>query len=177
MAVRPLRSLTSSALLALVLLASACSAADSNATNTEGSGRASRKGDALDFVVSDLSGAEFRGEWLRGRDAVLWFWAPWCTVCRGEAPDVVAAAGSAEGVRVIGVAGRGGTAEMAEFVSDTGTGSLTHVIDADGSIWSQFGVFAQPAYAFVDDDGTVEVFVGAMGERALTDKMAALAAS
>jgi hypothetical protein len=49
------------------------------------------------------------------------------------------------------------------------------VVDHDGSIWSSFGVSAQPAFAFVDDDGTVEVFVGSLGETGLTERMQALA--
>jgi len=64
---------------------------------------------------------------------------------------------------------------MEGFVSDTGTGGLTHVVDADGSIWSSYEVFAQPAYAFIDDSGSVEVFVGALGEDALVERMNALA--
>lgn len=107
---------------------------------------------------------------------MLWFWAPWCTVCRGEADDVVAAAAAVDGkVEVIGVAGRGEVPAMEGFVADTGTGGLTHVVDDDGSIWSSCEVFAQPAYAFIDDSGTVEVFVGALGEDALVQRMNALA--
>jgi len=75
------------------------------------------------------------------------------------------------------VASRGGVAEMEGFVADTGTDGLTHVADESGSIWSDFGVVTQPAYAFVDDDGSVEVVVGALGEAALTERMTDLAAS
>jgi len=78
-------------------------------------------------------------------------------------------------VEVVGVAGRGEVAEMEGFVSDTSTGDLTHVVDADGAVWSAYDVFAQPACAFIDDSGSVEVFVGALGEKGLVERMNALA--
>ena len=33
-------------------------------------------------------GAEFDGASLASGDSVVWFWAPWCTICRAEAPEV-----------------------------------------------------------------------------------------
>ncbi len=65
---------------------------------------------------------------------------------------------------MLGVAGQGRVEEMREFVADTGTERLTHVADTDGAIWRQFGVVAQPAYAYVSPDGQSEVFVGALDE-------------
>lgn len=128
------------------------------------------------FTAERLGGGDLTSASFAGQDTVLWFWAPWCTVCRGEADDVVAAAGAVEGkVQVVGVAGRGEVAEMEDFVSETGTGGLTHVVDDSGSIWSSYEVAAQPAYAFLDDSGSVEVVVGALGEEALVERMTALA--
>lgn len=77
-------------------------------------------------------------------------------------------------VVLIGVPGRGSDADMQRFIDDTGTGSITHVADVGGDIWSEFGVFAQPAFAFVTTDGDVEVFVGSLGERALVERIEAL---
>ena len=124
-----------------------------------------------------LGGGELEWASLEGRDVVLWFWAPWCTVCRAEADDVVAAAAAVGDVEVVGVAGRDEEAAMEGFLADTGTGGLRHVVDADGAIWSAYGVATQPSFAFVDGAGGVEVVVGALGEEALTERMAALAAS
>ncbi len=38
-------------------------------------------------------------------------------------------------------------------------------------------MIGQPAWAFIDDDGTVEVVNGALGEEAIRERAAALAAS
>jgi hypothetical protein len=74
---------------------------------------------------------------------------------------VAAVAAEYEGrVRFVGVPGRGELDDMREFVADTGTGSLTHVVDQDGALWRRFGVVAQPAFADVAADGTVTVSRG-----------------
>jgi thiol-disulfide isomerase/thioredoxin len=130
------------------------------------------------FEAEKLGGGTLSSASLAGKDTVLWFWAPWCTVCRGEAPNVTAAAAAFEGkVDVIGVAGRGEVSEMEDFVSDTDTGALTHIVDDSGAIWSGYGVAAQPSFAFIDDEGNVEVHVGALGEDGITDRLDALIAA
>ena len=161
------------------LLIAACgSSSDSGA---DAAGTAEGPDDAaatelLAFEAQSLDGDEFTGTSVEGRDVVFWFWAPWCTICRAEAPDILAAASAFDGqVEIIGVAGRGEAEEMQAFVADTGTGELDHIIDDDGSIWSGFGVSAQPAFAFIDDGGEVEVFAGSLGEAALKERMQALA--
>lgn len=122
----------------------------------------------LDFTATTLAGSRFAAASLQGKPAIFWFWAPWCTICRAEAPGVAAVAAEYDGrVSFLGVPGLGPEADMREFVSDTGTGELTHVVDGDGSLWQRFGVVAQPAFAFVDRDGTVEVFGGSLDEEQL----------
>ncbi|MFI6577740.1 redoxin domain-containing protein [Nocardiopsis sp. NPDC050513] len=121
--------------------------------------------DALAFETRTVDGAAFSGADLAGEPTVLWFWAPWCTICRGEAAGVAEAAARHSGdVGFVGVAGLGEVEAMRGFVSDTGTGELTHLVDEDGSIWSGFGVVSQPAFAFVSADGTFETVQGALSD-------------
>ena len=166
---------------ALALLAASCSSGgDTQADGEDGAtpGAPAAEAAPLDFSATQLSGEPFEGSELEGADTVLWFWAPWCTSCRAEAPDVVEAAGDFEGsVEIVGVPGRGEVAEMDGFVADTGTGSLRHVVDEDGAIWRDYGIIGQPAFAFVDDDGAAEVFVGGLGYEQLTARMQELADS
>lgn len=60
---------------------------------------------------------------------------------------------------------------MEAFVSDNGVGGFEHVIDLDGVVWEQLNVFDQPAWAFVNDDGTVEVNVGNFDFDELADEI------
>lgn len=79
-------------------------------------------------------------------------------------------------VRFLGVPGRGDVAEMRAFVTETGTGGLTHLVDADGSLWARFGVVVQPAFAFVGGDGTVQTHTGGLAADELRRRTAALLA-
>ncbi|MFW2512592.1 redoxin domain-containing protein [Demequina sp. SO4-13] len=109
------------------------------------------------FEAQTVSGEMLDGETLRGRDVILWFWAPWCPTCMVEGKEHVsqAIAELPEGVEMVGIAGRSDdVAAMEEFLDWTGTGDVTHVMDMDGEIWEAFGVLQQPAFVFVNDDGT-----------------------
>jgi thiol-disulfide isomerase/thioredoxin len=122
-----------------------------------------------------VDGETFAGSSLAGHDAVLWFWAPWCSKCRREAPHVAAVqADTKDTVDFVGVAGLGETPDMRDFVADYQVGAFTQVADVDGAVWKRFGVTQQPAYAFIDDSGTVEVVRGELGQQGLADKVAAL---
>lgn len=65
-------------------------------------------------------------------------------------------------VTLVGVPGLGPEGDMKKFVSDTGTDAFVHVVDADGPIWSAFGVVGQPSFAFIDAAGDVQVVNGAL---------------
>ena len=167
--------------VALLAIGVACGLALAACAADRGDGAAAPPGsadaDRLTFTTVELGGGRVDGSELVGADTVLWFWAPWCASCRAEAPEVLEAAAAFVGrVEVLGVPGKGGTSEMERFVADTGTGELRHAVDTDGRIWQSFGVVGQPAFAFVDDDGTVEVFNGGLGFEELTERMEELSA-
>lgn len=157
-------------------------AAGQSAASADQTAEAAELAAALSEVFatsSTLDGAAtFDGAALAAGDSVVWFWAPWCTICRAEAPEVAEIAEQyASQVNLIGVPGRGELDAMSSFVDDTGTGGITHVADLDGDIWSAFGVYGQPAFAFIDDDGTVEVFIGGLGGDALAERIDELIAT
>ena len=167
---------------ALTLVLAACSAG-----GTEPSGGSSDpsaktpaassevRSEALSFTASTLAGQKMDVSSLAGEPVVLWFWAPWCTICRAEAPDVAKVAAELDGqVRFLGVPGIGQEDDMRAFVEDTGTGGFDHLVDSDGSLWQRFGVVAQPAFAFVAPDGSVQVFAGALGGDALRERAQSL---
>lgn len=160
----------------LVVLVAVISLVAAACGDDGGSAEVAAADDGPTFDAATLDGGELATADLDG-PTVLWFWAPWCTICRAEGPGVADAADQlGDDVRVVGVAGRGEVPEMEGFVADTGTGAITHVVDDDGSIWAAYGVSSQPAFAFIDADGVVtDLVVGAMGEAALVEQAEALA--
>lgn len=126
--------------------------------------------EALDFTGTTVDGAAFAGADLTGKPVVMWFWAPWCTVCRAESPDVAKVAAEFAGkVTFVGIAGRGPVEDMQAFVQETSTGGFTHVADVDGSLWARFGVVAQPSFVFVTPSGEAQAFTGGLGASDLRD--------
>ncbi len=119
----------------------------------------------LDFTAPTLAGTDLDAASLKGKPAVFWFWAPWCSVCRGEAPGVErVAADLGDDIAFVGVPGLGEVPAMKEFVDQTGVTSLTHAIDADGSLWKRFGITSQPSYVFVTAAGDVTSVKSGMSE-------------
>lgn len=63
---------------------------------------------------------------------------------------------------------------MEDFVNDNAVGDFEHLIDLDGVIWSDLEIFDQPAFAFVNDDGSIEVNIGSFEEAELAERVQAL---
>lgn len=118
---------------------------------------------AYNFSGKTLAGATFKGAVLTGKPTVMWFWAPWCSICRAESPNLVALAKTFKGqINVVGVAGLGELKDMKTFVSDTKSGNFRHLADVDGKIWRYFGVVTQPTLVFISSKGERFTHVGAM---------------
>jgi thiol-disulfide isomerase/thioredoxin len=118
--------------------------------------------DILDFTAPTVDNGTFDGASLAGKPAVLWFWAPWCPVCKQGAADVTAAAAElGDDVAFVGVAGLSGSiSDMQQFVEETDSGSIAHIADTDGAVFTRFEVAQQDTFAFVDSDGVVELVDG-----------------
>lgn len=174
---RPWGPVVLSVLLALLVLAG-CASKDQPA----GSGVAPTTGLSSPLanigpLPATLGGDRLDPTSLAGKPVVLWFWAPWCPVCRSEGPSIAKVAAQYTGrVRFIGVAGEGTVAAMRAFVKETRTGGLTQLADVNGTIWRDYGVSVQPALAFITADGTADLRIGSLDERTLRARVAELAA-
>lgn len=80
-------------------------------------------------------------------------------------------------VNILGVAGRDDLRDMEEFVAEYGVEGFEHVADEDVEIWMAYGITTQPAFVFINDDGTSETLISALGLEGLTSRVEALAAS
>ncbi|SCL14328.1 Thiol-disulfide isomerase or thioredoxin [Micromonospora nigra] len=110
----------------------------------------------LTFTVATVDGGTFSGDRLRGKPAVLWFWAPWCSTCVSEAPTVKNLAGEyADRVAVVGVAGLGEPQAMREFVTMTGIDGFPQLADTEGLLWKRWEVTAQATFVVLDSEGAV----------------------
>lgn len=121
-----------------------------------------------DFNGKTVAGKSFLGKSLAGKPTVLWFWAPWCTVCRGESPNLVALSKSFKGkINLVGVAGLGPVNDMKGFIKDTKTGGFQHLADESGLIWNKFEIVSQPSFIFISKSGVAERIAGSLSKSEL----------
>ena len=79
-------------------------------------------------------------------------------------------------VRVIGVAWNGSEESMQEFVTKHQL-TFANIKDNDGLVFAQFDVAYQPAWVFIQQDGTSESILGAMDEATLIQMLEKLGGS
>ena len=111
----------------------------------------------LTFQSTTVDGKPFAGAELAGKKTVLWFWAPWCTVCARAAASVKdAAAALGPDVRFVGVAGLSSdAADMRRFVDRGGLQAMTNLADTTGDLYARFGITQQDTFVLITPDGTV----------------------
>ena len=66
---------------------------------------------------------------------------------------------------------------MQDFVARHQLNDVDHLVDDDGTLWERFGVITQPAWVFVDDDGSVRRVQGSLDEDGLRAQLEELASS
>jgi cytochrome c biogenesis protein CcmG/thiol:disulfide interchange protein DsbE len=114
---------------------------------------------------------------LRGRPAVLNFWASWCEPCRAEAPLLAEVAEATPGVAFLGINILDGRDAALAYVEEFAIG-YPSVRDATGRVADRFRVTGAPETVFLDARGrVVGSYIGAFraGElEALVERLAEL---
>jgi thiol-disulfide isomerase/thioredoxin len=158
-------------LLVAVLALAGCGGPSNRAAQPPGP---AGSGLLLAFTATTLDGKAFDGTSLQGRPAVLWFWAPWCPTCLGQAPGVREAVSRyGDRVAIVGVAGLDKTEAMPEFVRLAKVEGMTHLADEAGVVWKRFGVTEQSIFVLIDAGGQI-TFRGRLDPHDIPDRVAAL---
>jgi peroxiredoxin len=117
---------------------------------------------APDFLLQALDGEETRLSDFRGQSVVLNFWATWCSPCRKEMPQFVAAyeVHGDEGLVVIGLNLQESESIIRPFAEDFGI-EFPVLIDRDGEVGDDYRLLGLPATYFIGRDGVIEsAFIG-----------------
>ena len=107
------------------------------------------------FEAPDLAGGELSLSELRGKPALVVFWASWCEPCLQEVPELnKIAAFYGDGLTVLGV-NQGETAERALGAAQTTGMSYRSLLDPTGTIGSTYEVRSIPLVVVLDADGRI----------------------
>jgi DsbE subfamily thiol:disulfide oxidoreductase len=119
------------------------------------------KTEAKALKGTTLTGKSFDLATMRGKPAVVNFFASWCPPCNAEAPDLVAFSKAHPEVDFVGVAVNDERTDTEGFVSKYGL-AYTVVYDPEGGSGSDWGVTGIPTTFFLDARGVVrDTIVGA----------------
>lgn len=156
----PLRRVLAAAAALTGLLATTACGGPSDAPggpSAAGSGAVSTAVPAsLSFAGKTVDGAPFDAATIAGKPALLWFWAPWCATCAGQADSInELKAQYGDRLAIVGVAGLGDNAAMREFVADLDVHTVPNLDDQGGELWRRFGVTEQSTFVLIDRQGTV----------------------
>ena len=109
-----------------------------------------------EFDLASLAGGRVRSSELVGRPFVVNCWASWCVPCRSEAPALEAfwQASQDRGVGMVGIVYNDSPSAAQEFRARFGL-SFPQVMDPEGRVALDFGVFGVPETFVVDERGMI----------------------
>ncbi len=137
-------------LLSWVIILAACSSKEAPQPPVEGNR-------APDFTVRDLDGRETRLSELKGKVALVNFWATWCPPCREEVPSMVALNKLMAGrpFRMLAISiDEGGKQAVEDFLSQSGN-KLPAYLDTSGAIGKMYGITGVPETFVIDRNGVI----------------------
>ncbi|TQV78239.1 DsbE family thiol:disulfide interchange protein [Exilibacterium tricleocarpae] len=113
---------------------------------------------------------------FRGKVSLLNVWATWCVACRVEHPFLVQLA--EQGVPIYGVNYKDDVEAAREWLKTLHDPYILSVVDSDGRLGIDLGVFGAPETYVVDAEGIIRYkHVGVVDERVWRQKIAPLMAS
>jgi len=109
---------------------------------------------AFDLPVLATPGQTMSKESLLGKPYLVNFWGSWCVTCRAEHP-VVTELAKLNAVYIVGMNFRDEETDAVNWLRRWGDPYDVSLVDADGSVSVDFGVYAAPETFLVDPSGTI----------------------
>jgi peroxiredoxin len=111
---------------------------------------------AVNFTLTDLNNTPITLTQFQGQPIILNFWATWCAPCRIEMPELQAAyeAHQDDGLVILAL-DYDETPEQVRAFFDEMDLTFTPVIDENGAVARQYGVFNFPTTFFINRAGQV----------------------
>ncbi len=124
------------------------------------------------FSLPSLAGDKtLTPDGLIGEPFLLNVWATWCISCRVEHPYLQRLAAE-EAVVIYGVNYKDDSAAARAWLAELGDPYVASIVDREGSLGLDLGVYGAPETYFVDADGVIRYrHVGVIDERIWTERL------
>ncbi|HSC75413.1 MAG TPA: DsbE family thiol:disulfide interchange protein [Pseudomonadales bacterium] len=110
---------------------------------------------------------------LRGQKALVNIWATWCVTCRVEHPFLMQL--QQQGITIYSVNYKDNQADAKNWLQEKGNPYRFTIVDADGKLGIDLGVFGAPETYFIDAQGVIRYkHVGDLNERVWNEKLKAV---
>ena len=110
------------------------------------------------FELVTLGGAGYSNASLKGKPALLVFWAPWCKVCQQELPGISRfyTEEKPAGLEILSIGFADSRTNVETFVKErAGSFAFPTAYDEDRWVSQAFKVNATPTYVLLDDRGRI----------------------
>lgn len=125
------------------------------------------------FSLPSLENAEklLNQESFRGKPYLLNVWATWCPSCHAEHAYLLKLAKM--GVSIVGINTKDEVEKANKMLEETGNPYIGNIVDAEGKLGLDLGVYGAPETFIVDADGIIRYrWVGVVSEEVWTQKLA-----
>jgi cytochrome c biogenesis protein CcmG, thiol:disulfide interchange protein DsbE len=113
----------------------------------------------------------FKSEEMRGRVWLLNVWASWCEACRDEHPVLLELA-RARVVPIYGLNYKDEQRDALNWLEEFGDPYTTILVDADGRVGIDYGVYGVPETFVIDRNGVIRYKqIGPVTEEALNNRI------
>jgi len=110
------------------------------------------------FELVTFTGESYSNDSLKGRPALLVFWAPWCKVCQRDLPLLgeFYQHEKPSQLRVVSIGFADTRANVAQFIQErSGTFVFPSAYDEDRWVAQAFKINATPTYVLLDAQGSI----------------------
>ncbi len=123
------------------------------------------------FSLPTLESGEVMSEKnLRGQKALVNIWATWCVTCRVEHPYLMQL--QQQGIAIYSVNYKDNPADAKTWLQEKGNPYRFSIMDTDGKLGIDLGVFGAPETYFIDSKGIIRYkHVGDLNERVWNEKL------
>lgn len=107
-----------------------------------------------DFELLSLEGKTLtRDDLVSGEVTLVNVWGSWCVACRAEHPYLSKL--SQSGVRIVGVNYKDSHEQANQWLAQYGDISEFHIVDSDGRLGINLGVYGAPETYLIDAEGFI----------------------